>query len=284
MDLDYFSQTPQGQSQLASALDHKDTILWDNYKDSIAYLYEYLLQLLRDKFYLENQNEFQRRIDFLGHVHTYLSNPGNFKYVTLSASFIHYTISVIIETIHIIVCLNISKKALNSGIIPVSCGTHYQMKNLLSMAKDLEERVFHLEKSVEKVCCKTNTASNLQSLSKIMEQIKNIKSISKYLLKSSIHLADILTKKVDSKLRYFDWMSLTVSVLCVGQIIHSLVIKKGNTDLSQLCLWFTCVGSSAVVVQLPRMQFGIIRSIFTHHTNEYNKLSKLFQLEVKKKL
>lgn len=199
------------------ALNHKDTILWENYKDSIAYLYEYLLQLLRDKFYLENQNELQRRIDFLGHVHTYLSNPGNLRYITLSASFIHYTISIVIETIHIIVCLNICKKALNSGTISVSYGTHNQMKKLLSMAKNLEERVFHLEETVEKVCCKPNTASNIQSLSKIMEQIKNIRSIFKYLSKTSIHLADILTKKVDSKLQYFDWMSLSVSVLCIGE-------------------------------------------------------------------
>ncbi|CAI9723678.1 Hypothetical predicted protein [Octopus vulgaris] len=85
-------------------------------------------------------------------------------------------------------------------------------------------------------------------------------------------------------LDYFSQTPQGQSQLASGQIIHSLVIKKGNTDLSQLCLWFTCVGSSAVVVQLPRMQFGLIRSIFTHHTDEYNKLSKLFQLEVNKKL
>ncbi|GAB1608307.1 uncharacterized protein LOC115213478 [Argonauta hians] len=282
MNKNQLSQTPRQQSHLAAALTQKKTLLWDNYKDSIAYLYDYLLELSRDEFYLENTDVFQQMIPFVGHVHSYLSNPGNLKYITISASFIHYTISVLIETIHVIVCLKISQKALNSGTVVISYRTHSRMKKALTLTKNLEKKIIDLEECVDKVCCQQNKAPNLQSLENIMEQIKNIKSILSYLLKSSTHLADVLTKKVDDKLHYFDLMSLSVTVLCFGQIIRSLVAGQQDKDLCEICLWFTCVGSSGIVLQLPRALCGDTRDILLHHCTQYRKLAALFQLENKK--
>ena len=192
-------------------------ILWENYRDSTAYLHDYLLELSREDLYLNDKDLYKRLSDFTCRVHSFLTNSSSVSPPTLVASLIHYTIMIIVKTVHVFVCLRISRKILDTGIISMNPTIRKQMEELNSLATYLERCVLHLEKVVCKICSSGNKPTDFHLFRDSLRRVSNINYILHYLSGASHKLATIFTKKMNNRLKYFNWLAWSISAICIGK-------------------------------------------------------------------
>lgn len=192
-------------------------ILWENYRDSTAYLYDYLLELSREDFYLTDKDLYKRLSDFICHVHSFLTNSTSVSPPPLVASLIHYTIMIIVKTVHVFVCLRICQRILDTGIISMTPTIQKQMEELISLATYLERCILNLEKLVCKVFYSGNKSADFHLFRDSLRRVSNINYILHYLSGASHKLAGIFTKKMNNRLKYFNWLAWSISAICIGK-------------------------------------------------------------------
>lgn len=253
--------------------------LWDNYEDSTAYLYDYLLELSREKLYLNDKDIYKRLSDFICRVHSFLTNLSSSGPSTLVASLIHYTIMIVVKTVHVFVCLRICQRILDTGIIIRTPAIQKQMEELISLATYLERCILHLEKLVCKIFCFGNKSPDFYLFRQSLFRVSNINYILDYLSDASHKLATVFTTKMHDRLKYFNWLAWSISAICIGDLAQALVNGKSSEEFLRTCLWSVCVGSSSLVLQIPSYESKPLQQLLTHHDKEHKRLCRMFQLQ-----
>lgn len=203
--------------RIVSDMKSSSLILWENYRDSTAYLYDYLLELSREDFYLTDKDLYKRLSDFICHVHSFLTNSTSVSPPPLVASLIHYTIMIIIKTVHVFVCLRICQRILDTGIISMTPTIQKQIEELTSLATYLERCILNLEKLVCKIFYSENKSADFHLFRDSLRRVSNINYILHYLSGASHKLAGIFTKKMNNRLKYFNWLAWSISAICIGK-------------------------------------------------------------------